>query len=271
MSIKDVLNGSMQQPPPFALVSMVMGTEQGCNVCMAMIKTQPHPPIPQVKNPFTKLNVPRAQKLYTMKPYQTSAPLEKGKGKPGVAVAHAWQENATVLHPKKSNLNTRGIPCAVDVHKGHMYSGEGKRRERKNAGKRAVAKRKERLLQTRTTHALNTRDTPMGTVVPPGRPYLHHTPSTRERMRGRRAADAHANHQAHHPHHAQARHTTRHPDGAAGGRTPSPRTLLTRLPGRCPRRQWCVSAHPSTTAPPHPPTRGGGTGALRGRGAHTPL
>lgn len=35
MSVKDVLNGSMQQPPPFALVSMVMGTEQGFNVGMA--------------------------------------------------------------------------------------------------------------------------------------------------------------------------------------------------------------------------------------------
>lgn len=153
MSVKDVLNGSMQQPPPFALVSMVMGTEQGFNVGMAMMKTQPRPPIPRVKNPLTKLNVPRAQNRYTMKPYQTSAPLEKEKEKPGVAVAHAWQENARVLHPKNSNPNTRGIPCAVDVRKGRMYSGEGKRRERECGKKRAVAKRKEKKTPPDTHHA----------------------------------------------------------------------------------------------------------------------
>lgn len=237
------------------------------------MKTQPRSPIPRVKNPLTKLNVPRAQNRYTMKPYQTSAPLEKEKEKPGVAVAHAWQENARVLHPKNSNPNTRGIPCAVDVRKGRMYSGEGKRRERENAGKRErwQSGKKKRLLQTRTTHALNTRDTPVGTVVPPWQ-ALHHTPSTRERMRGRRAADAHANHQAHHPHHAQARHTTRHPDGAAGGRTPSPRTLLNaNSPPRPmptpPVVRVCAPFDHSTPSP----TRGGGTGARRGRGAHAPL
>lgn len=150
--------------------------------------------------------------------------------------------------------------------------GKGKG-ERENAGKRErwQSGKKKRLLQTRTTHALNTRDTPVGTVVPPWQ-ALHHTPSTRERMRGRRAADAHANHQAHHPHHAQARHTTRHPDGAAGGRTPSPRTLLNaNSPPRPmptpPVVRVCAPFDHSTPSP----TRGGGTGARRGRGAHAPL
>lgn len=102
MYTKDGLNGSNATATPFALISMVMGTEQALNVCMATMKTQAaHPINPSQLKTLLHTAHAKGTKAVNNEALPSKRTIKKGRKRTATAVvACAWQENAGLLHPK---------------------------------------------------------------------------------------------------------------------------------------------------------------------------